>query len=85
MRGIDQTKQSLFSYRKLEERVPDDRLLLRFKVLGDAVLRSMNDDFEAMYAAVGRPSIAPERLLRASLLTKGALYHLIGAPALRTD
>jgi len=68
MRGIDQTTDELFSYRTLEERVPKDHPLRPFKVLVDSVLSSMDEEFDAVYAPMGRASIPPERLLRASLL-----------------
>src|SRR5215831_360205 len=58
----------------LEERVPADHPLRRMKAQADAVLATMSAEFDAMYASVGRPSIAPERLLKASLLI--ALYSV---------
>jgi len=68
MRGIDQTTQDLFAYRTLEDRVPADHPLRPFKTLVDAVLVSMDADFDSLYASIGRVSIPPERLFRASLL-----------------
>lgn len=68
MRGIDHTTQELFAYRTLEERVPQDHPLRPFKALVDAVLVGMDRDFAGLYSTMGRASIAPERLLRASLL-----------------
>lgn len=68
MRGADHKQSPLFSYVNLEDRIPRDHPLRRVKVLADLVLRSMSAHFDALYAEGGRPSIAPERLLRASLL-----------------
>ena len=68
MRGADKRQLSLFSYRSLEDRVPKDHPLRLFKALVDGILASMSDLFDARYAELGRPSIPPERLLRASLL-----------------
>ena len=68
MRGTDHKQSPLFSYVNLEDRIPRDHPLRRVKVLADMVLRSMSAHFDALYAEGGRPSLAPERLLRASLL-----------------
>lgn len=68
MRKTDVTQHSLYSYRTLEERIPDAHPLRKLRVLVDAILANMNDDFQALYSRRGRPSIAPERLLRASLI-----------------
>ncbi len=68
MRGHIDPQGALFSYISLEERIPQDHPLRRIKVQVDGVLASMNAEFEAMYARTGRPSIAPERLLKATLL-----------------
>lgn len=72
MRGHVDPQSSLFSYFSIEERIPAEHPLRTIKAQADAVLRSMSAAFEAMYADGGRPSIAPERLLKASLLI--ALY-----------
>src|ERR1700756_5587306 len=69
MRGDDQHLQAgMFSYVALEERIPADHPLRGVRKLVDTVLARMTKDFDGMYAQVGRPSIAPERLLRALLL-----------------
>jgi len=68
MRGSDQTQQAIFSYVSLESRIPTDHPLRSLRHLVDQVLVGLSDEFAAMYARVGRPSIAPERLLRALLL-----------------
>jgi transposase len=74
MRGHADRQGGLFTYFSVEERVPADHPLRRVKAQADAVLGSMSSKFDAMYAEVGRPSIAPERLLKASLLI--ALYSV---------
>jgi len=68
MRGIEQSQQSLFSYISLNDRIPADHPLRRLKVLVDALLKSMDAQFNQVYSTEGRPSIPPEHLLRASLL-----------------
>lgn len=74
MRGHVDPQSSLFSYFSIEERIPAEHPLRAIKAQADAVLASMNAAVEAMYADGGRPSIAPERLLKASLLI--ALYSV---------
>ena len=68
MRGWDKRSGSLFSYVDLEARVRRDHPLRRIKVFADAALEALNGDFSQLYSAMGRPSIAPEMLLRAMLL-----------------
>ena len=58
----------MFSYVSPEERVPTDHPLRAVRQLVDEILRSLSRDFDALYSKVGRPSIPPERLLRAQLL-----------------
>ena len=58
----------MFSYVALEDRIPADHPLRGVRALVDAVLAEMSKDFDGLYSQVGRPSIAPERLLRALLL-----------------
>jgi transposase len=64
----------MFLYGSLEERVPEKHPLRPIRVMVDAALESMSGRFDEMYAKAGRPSIAPERLLRALLLQ--ALYSI---------
>ena len=59
MRKTDVTQHSLYSYRTLEERIPDAHPLRKLRVRVDATLANMNDDFQALYSRRGRPSIAP--------------------------
>jgi transposase len=69
MRGKDAQLQSgMFSYVSLEERVPSRHPLRAIRKLVDEVLNKMSGEFDNFYAATGRPSIPPERLLRALLL-----------------
>ena len=69
MRGSDQRSGSLFSYVDLESRVRGDHPLRPIREIVNGALSNLSVEFEAIYAAgVGRPSIPPERLLRALLL-----------------
>ena len=68
MRGDDQQQSGMFSYVSLEERVPQDHPLRAIRKSVDEILRTMAKDFDGMYARTGRPSVPPERLLRAVLL-----------------
>ena len=68
MRGEDQRAASFFSYVSLEQRIPADHPLRPIRELVDEALRSLSPAFNRLYARDGRPSIPPERLLRALLL-----------------
>src|SRR5437667_12104709 len=69
MRGDDQQLQTgMFSYVALEDRIPADHPLRGVRKLVDAVLAGMSKEFDGVDSHVGRPAIAPERLLRALLL-----------------
>ena len=68
MRGNDGKQSELFSYVSLESRVPQNHPLRRMREMVDEALENMGPDFDLMYSRMGRPSIAPERLLRALLL-----------------
>jgi transposase len=68
MRGDDRQPDSMFSYVSPEQRVPPDHPLRAIRRLADEALRDMSRDFDGLYASVGRPSVPPERLLRAQLL-----------------
>jgi len=68
MRGEDQRSESFFSYVRLEARIPTDHPLRAIRELVDAALRELSRSFDRLYAREGRPSIPPERLLRALLL-----------------
>jgi transposase len=68
MRGGDDNQGAMFSYVSLEARVPADHPLRVVRRLVDGAFQRLSPRFGAMYSDVGRPSIAPERLLRALLL-----------------
>jgi len=68
MRGDERVQDGMFSYVSLEQRVPADHPLREVRKVTDTVLRSLSAEFDALYAASGRPSIAPEYILRALLL-----------------
>jgi len=74
MRGHVDPQAAIFSYFSPESRVPADHPLRPIKAHADTVLKSLSNDFDALYAAEGRPSIPPERLLKGSILV--ALYSL---------
>jgi len=68
LRGSDEKTGALFSYVDLEARVREGHPLRSIRVLVNEALRSMEADFAALYSGTGRPSIPPEKLLRAMLL-----------------
>ena len=68
MRGSDAVSGSLFSYVDLEERIPARHPLRLVREIVNEVLVALDAEFAKMYAALGRPSIPPEKLLRGSLL-----------------
>src|SRR5271170_691670 len=68
MRGADHQQSGMFSYISAERRVPKDHPLRAIRIMVDAALKDSSWRFDAVYANSGRPSIAPEKLLRALLL-----------------
>jgi transposase len=74
MRGNDERQLDVFSYLSPEQRVPQDHPLRPLRVMTDEALRELQPRFNKLYAKTGRPSIAPEKLLRALLLQ--ALYSV---------
>ena len=68
MRGEDQRSEGFFSYVRLESRIPADHPLRAIRELVDAALGELSRSFDRLYSRDGRPSIPPERLLRALLL-----------------
>src|SRR5215469_10867778 len=74
MRGDVRRQRSMLMVIDLEQRVPKEHPLRRIKQLTEAVLKELSPIFDQMYSALGRPSIPPERLLKASLLM--ALYTI---------
>jgi transposase len=68
MRGIDHQQSDMFSYLSPEQRVRKDHPLRAVRAMTGEILERMSPLFDAMYASCGRPSIPPEKLLRAQLL-----------------
>ena len=68
MRGPDHPQTAMFSYVSIEDRIPADHPLRTIQALVNPILAELSPRFQAMYATMGRPSIPPERLLRALLL-----------------
>ena len=68
MRGPDLLQRAIFSYLSPEERVPADHPLRAIRQICDEILLQLSDCFSKMYSAIGRPSVPPEKLLRALLL-----------------
>src|SRR5579862_6651249 len=68
MRGDDERSEDFFSYVRLETRIREDHPLRAIRELVDAALSKLSRSFDTLYAREGRPSIPPERLLRALLL-----------------
>ena len=68
MRGHDLIQNSLFSFRTLEERIPQEHPLRQIRALFGVALKGIDPVLEGLYSEFGRPSIAPEKLLRATLL-----------------
>jgi transposase len=74
MRGKDEQQLDVFSYISPEQRVPQDHPLRPLRAMTDVALKELQPRFSKLYAKTGRPSIAPEKLLRALLLQ--ALYSV---------
>src|SRR5438445_126250 len=74
MRGTDTQQSAMFSYVSPEQRVPEEHPLRPIREMVDEALRGLSRSFARIYADCGRPSIAPEKLLRALLLQ--ILYSL---------
>ena len=68
MRGTDEASGSLFSYVNLEARIPARHPLRKIRQVVNDALASLDTEFEALYTDFGRPSVPPERLIRASLI-----------------
>jgi transposase len=68
VRGTDQQQTSMLTLVTLQQRVPADHPLRRIKILADQALAALSLTFDEMYSRVGRPSVPPERLLKATLL-----------------
>jgi len=74
VRGRQDPQVTMLAFIDLESRVPPDHPLRTIKALADRALAALSNEFDQMYAETGRPSIPPERLLKASLLI--ALYSV---------
>jgi transposase len=74
MRGNDEVQGAVFSYVSAEQRVPSDHPLRAIRAMVDEALSGLSVHFDTLYAKSGRPSIAPEKLVRALLLQ--ALYSI---------
>ena len=68
MRGRHDPQVTMLAFIDLETRVPHNHPLRTIKAVADQALKALSPEFDQMYAEVGRPSIPPERLLKASLL-----------------
>ena len=68
MRGENQEQDRVFSYISADARVPADHPLRSIRKMVSAALDNMLDAFQSMYSSIGRPSVPPEKLLRALLL-----------------
>jgi transposase len=68
MRGTDKRQEPMFSYISAEKRVPQDHPLRSLRMMVDVILKDLSPLFETLYSNTGRPSIAPEKLLRTLLL-----------------
>lgn len=68
MRGNEEKQIDAFSYVNMEDRIPGKHPIRPFRKMVNEILQDMDKDFDEIYADSGRPSIAPEYLLRASIL-----------------
>ena len=82
MRGDERVQDGMFLYVLLEQRVPADHPLRAVRKLTDVVLRSWSAELDALYADSGRPSIAPESILRGLLLQ---VFYSVRSERLQTD
>ena len=74
MRGSPDRQLAMLTTVSTEDLIPADHPIRRIRRVVDAVLAELDDSFDAMYSAKGRPSVPPERLLKASVLM--ALYSI---------
>src|SRR5574341_490151 len=74
MRGLQDGQTGMWAFVSIEERIPNDHPLRRIKGMADQELKKLSGVFNRMYSQVGRPSIAPERILKSLLLI--ALYSV---------
>src|SRR3970282_2312640 len=74
MRGFQDGQTGMWAFVSIEERIPSDHPLRRIKQMAEQELNKLSGVFNRMYSQVGRPSIAPERILKSLLLI--ALYSV---------
>ena len=67
MRGTDKQQSQMFSYISPEARVPANHPLRKIRAMVEKALKEMDGQFTELYSTTGRPSIAPEKLIRALL------------------
>jgi hypothetical protein len=84
MRGDDEISGSLFSYIDLEQRVRIDHPLRAIREIANAALETLSRDFARLYSGMGRPSTAPEKLLRGDVAA-GVLLSSLRAPVNGAD
>ena len=81
MRREERGSEGLFSYLRLEDRIAKDHPLRAIRALVNEALAGLSKRFDALYSQIGRPSIPPEYLLRATLLqaffTVSTVYPLL--------
>jgi len=68
MRGNDHQQADMYSYLSPEQRVRENHPLRKIRAMADEALKQMSERFDGMYSSTGRPSIPPEKLLRAQLI-----------------
>src|SRR5512132_539807 len=74
MRGVQDRQTSMLAYVCIEERIPSDHPLRGIKGMADQELKKLSGVFNRMYSQIGRPSVAPERILKSLVLI--ALYSV---------
>ena len=74
MRGTPDRQLAMLTTLSPEDLIPADHPIRRIRVVVDAVLAELDDEFDAMYATTGRPSVPPEQLLKATVLM--AMYSI---------
>jgi Transposase domain (DUF772) len=74
MRGAPERQMAMLTTLSPEDVIPAEHPIRRIRTVVDEVLASLDGEFEAMYSAIGRPSVPPEQLLKATVLM--ALYSI---------
>ena len=74
MRGMPERQMAMLTTLNAGDLIPEDHPIRRIRVVVDAVLFELDDEFAAMYATTGRPSVPPEQLLKATVLM--AMYSI---------